>query len=166
MVEKSATRSCQFDTARAAAHQRDPDVIFELTHLTAERRLRGMQSLLGRDRQASLFGDRDEIAKMPELHGCLPYLQGMSLSLQSLFPRCQGRLYAPQHWAWDHSAASEAPPQFSIDHALPVRAEQSRGLEYEQQLSRLDHQWTHRHWARRRPRLRQEGGKSGCRRPA
>src|SRR5882757_8619456 len=117
MVEKSATRRCQFDTARAAVHQRDPDLIFEVAHLTAERRLRGMQSLLGRDCQASLFGDCDEIAKMPELHGGLPYLQGMSLSLQSLFLRRQGRLHAQQHRAWDPLRPLKAPPEFSIDHA-------------------------------------------------
>src|SRR5258707_11822665 len=114
MVEKSAARGCQFDTARAAVHQRDPDLIFEVAHLTAERRLGGMQSLLGRDRQASLFGDRDEIAKMPELDGGLPYLQGMPLSLQSLFLRRQGRLHAQQHQAWDHSAASEPRQSFRL----------------------------------------------------
>ena len=37
-------------------------------------------------------------------------------------------------------------------------------MEYEQQLSRLDHRRTHGHRARRRRRLRQEGRKSGCRR--
>ncbi len=93
MVEEGAACGRQFDPAHAAQHQRDPDLIFEVAHLTAERRLRGMQPLLSRDRQAALFGDRDEIAKMPELHRRLPYPQGMPASLQSLFLRCQGRLH-------------------------------------------------------------------------
>ena len=90
MVEKDAACGCQFDAAHAARHQRDADLIFEVAHLAAERRLRGMQPLLGRDRQASLFGDRDEIAKMPELHGRLPYLQGMEEPTKS-FSRAPGK---------------------------------------------------------------------------
>ena len=68
MVEKGAARGRQLNAAHAAAHQRDADLIFEVAHLSAERRLRGMEAPPGRDGQASLFGDRDEIAKMPELH--------------------------------------------------------------------------------------------------
>jgi hypothetical protein len=41
-----------------------------------------MEPLLGH-RQASLLGDRDEIAKVPQLHRA-PYLQGISSNLQSL----------------------------------------------------------------------------------
>ena len=84
-----------------------------------------MQPLLGRDRQAALFGHRDEIAKMPELHRGLPYPQGMPLSLQSLFLRRQDAYIQPrEQQACNQSAASEAPPEFPIDHALPARAEQ------------------------------------------
>jgi hypothetical protein len=62
-------------------------LIFEIADLTTEGRLRRVQLFLGRDRQASGLGNRDEVAKVPELHRCLPYLQSMAPSLQSLFLR-------------------------------------------------------------------------------
>jgi hypothetical protein len=55
--------------------------------MTTEGRLRRVQLFLGRDRQTSGLGNRDEIAKVPQLHRCLPCLQGMTFSLQSLFLR-------------------------------------------------------------------------------
>jgi hypothetical protein len=52
-----------------------------------------VQPLRGRNRQASGFGDRDEIAKVAQLHSGLPYLPSMTTSLQSLFRSRQGRLH-------------------------------------------------------------------------
>jgi hypothetical protein len=65
MVEKGPTGGGQFDPVYAAAHQLNADLVFEIADLAAERRLRGMQPFLRRDRQASRLGDRDEIAKVP-----------------------------------------------------------------------------------------------------
>src|SRR5258708_14800930 len=94
MVEKGAAGGGQFDAVHASIHQRNADLVFEIADLAAERRLRRVQLFLGRDRQASRLRDRDEIAKVPELHGGLPYLSGMPLNLQSLFQGRQQRLYA------------------------------------------------------------------------
>jgi hypothetical protein len=65
MIEKSATGGGQFNAVHAAAHKRDADFVFEIADLTAKGRLRCVQPLLGREREASLLGDRNEIAKMP-----------------------------------------------------------------------------------------------------
>jgi hypothetical protein len=48
----------------AAIHQRHADLVFEIADLAAQRRLCGVQFLLGRDRQASCLRDRDKIAKV------------------------------------------------------------------------------------------------------
>src|SRR4249919_2576168 len=68
MVEKGATGGGQFDGVHAAAHQLNADLIFEISDLATEGRLRRVQPLLGGERQASLLCDRDEIAKVPQLH--------------------------------------------------------------------------------------------------
>jgi hypothetical protein len=86
MVEKGAAGGGQFDPVHAAGHQLNADLIFEIADLTTEGRLRRVQLFLSRDRQASGLGNSDEVAKVPQLHRCLPYLQGMVPSLQSLFP--------------------------------------------------------------------------------
>ena len=65
VVEKGLAGGGQFDAVHAAAHQLDADLVFEIADLAAEGRLRGVQPFLGRQRQAALFGDRDEIAKVP-----------------------------------------------------------------------------------------------------
>src|SRR6266436_8734 len=65
MVEKGPSGGGQFDTAHAAAHKLDADLIFESADLATEGRLRCVQPFPGRQRQASLLGDRDEIAKVP-----------------------------------------------------------------------------------------------------
>src|SRR5882757_9554413 len=69
MVEKDAPGGGQFDAAHAAAHQLDPNLVFEIADLAAEGRLRRMQPFLSRERQAALLSDRDEITKMSQLHG-------------------------------------------------------------------------------------------------
>jgi hypothetical protein len=85
MVEEGAAGGRQFNAVHAAAHKLNTDLIFEISDLTTEGRLRRVQLFLGRDRQASGLGNRDEVAKVPQLHRGVPYLQGMELSLQSLF---------------------------------------------------------------------------------
>src|SRR6202023_4122346 len=69
MVEEGLACGGQFDAAHAAAHQLDANLIFEIADLAAEGRLRRVQPFLSRERQAALLGDRDEIAKVPYLHG-------------------------------------------------------------------------------------------------
>jgi pimeloyl-ACP methyl ester carboxylesterase len=65
VVEKGLAGGGQLDAAHAAAHQRDANLVFEIADLAAEGRLRRVQPLLGRERQAALFGGRDEKAKVP-----------------------------------------------------------------------------------------------------
>jgi hypothetical protein len=65
MVEKGPTGGSQFDAAHAAYHQPNADLVFEISDLPAQRRLRGVQSSFGSERQAALFGNRDEITKVP-----------------------------------------------------------------------------------------------------
>jgi hypothetical protein len=57
MVEKGATGGGQFDAVHAAAHQLNADLIFEISDLATEGRLRRVQPLLGGERQASLLCD-------------------------------------------------------------------------------------------------------------
>ena len=64
----------------AAAHQLDANLVFEIADLAAEGRLRRVQPFLGRKRQASLLGDRDEIAKVPYPDPILPRLRGIARS--------------------------------------------------------------------------------------
>jgi hypothetical protein len=87
--------------------------------------LRGMQPLLRRDCQASLFGDRDEIAKMAELHGVFHISQACRSAYKVFFFGATDAYMQPQQqWAWNQSAVSKAPPMFLLDDAPPVVAEQ------------------------------------------
>jgi hypothetical protein len=65
MVEKGPTGGSQFDAVHAVCHQLNADLIFEIADLPAQRRLGGVQSFLGGERQAAFFGNRDEITKVP-----------------------------------------------------------------------------------------------------
>src|SRR6202166_4499938 len=65
VVEKGHAGGGQLDAAHAAADQLDANLVFEIADLAAEGRLRRVQPLLGRERQAALFGGRDEKAKVP-----------------------------------------------------------------------------------------------------
>jgi hypothetical protein len=65
MVEKRLACGGQFDAVHAAGHQLDANLVFEIADLAAEGRLRRVQPFPGRERQAALLGDRDEIAKVP-----------------------------------------------------------------------------------------------------
>ena len=68
MFQKRSSRRGQLDAANAADHERDADFVFQVPDLPAERGLRGVQPPFGRDRQAALLGDRDEVAKVAKLH--------------------------------------------------------------------------------------------------
>ena len=68
MIEKGSAGGGQFDAARAAGKQLHADLMFEIPDLTAKRGLGRMQPPFGRHREAAFLGDRDEIAKMPQLH--------------------------------------------------------------------------------------------------
>src|SRR5271154_2401672 len=97
MVEKGETGGRQFDPTHAAGKQRDADFALEVADLATERRLRSVQPLFRRELQASGLGDRDEVAKMSELHVGLLYLLGISISLsgrrrsQGNHHLCEGR---------------------------------------------------------------------------
>jgi len=65
MIEEGATGGGQFDAVHAAAHQLNANLVFEISDLATEGRLRRVQPFLSRDRQAAFLGDRYEIAKVP-----------------------------------------------------------------------------------------------------
>ena len=69
MIEKGPPGGGQFDAVHAAAHKLNADFVFEIADLPAQGRLRSVQPFLGRERKAALLGDRNEIAKVPQLHG-------------------------------------------------------------------------------------------------
>ncbi len=68
MIEKGSAGVSQLDAARAADKQLYADLIFKISDLTAQRGLGRMQPPFRRHREAAFLGDRDEIAKMPQLH--------------------------------------------------------------------------------------------------
>lgn len=68
MVEKGPTGGSQFNAVHATCHQLNADLVFEIADLPAQRRLRGVQSFFGGERQTTLFGNRDEITKVPQFH--------------------------------------------------------------------------------------------------
>src|SRR3954454_19707805 len=87
MVEKGLASGGQFDAVHASAHQLDANLVFEIADLAAEGRLRRVQPFLSRERQAALLGDRDEIAKVPELDSAFHISKACPSALQSLFRR-------------------------------------------------------------------------------
>jgi hypothetical protein len=68
VVEEGFARSGQLDAMNAARQLLDPDLIFQVPDLPAQRRLRGVQPSLRRLRQAANFGDGDKIPKMSQFH--------------------------------------------------------------------------------------------------
>src|SRR4051812_48564797 len=99
MIEKGPTGGRQLDAVHAATHQLNTDLIFEIADLPAQRGLCGVQPFLGRECQAALFGNRDEIAKMPELHAihtswaCPPAYKVFRIGARcSYLPRSSSRL--------------------------------------------------------------------------
>src|SRR5436853_6389918 len=53
MIEKGPPGGGQFDAVHAAAHQLDANLVFEIADLAAEGRLRRVQPILSRERQAA-----------------------------------------------------------------------------------------------------------------
>src|SRR5258708_20047001 len=90
MVEKGLARGGQFDAVHAAAHQLDANLVFEIADLAAEGRLRRVQPFLSRERQAALFGDRDEIAKVPRLHAGFHISRACPPAYKVFFPYTRG----------------------------------------------------------------------------
>src|SRR4051794_40252281 len=68
MIEKGSAGRRELDAAGAAHQQFDPDLQLQIADLPAQRRLRRVQPPLGGVGQAALLGDRNEIAKVAELH--------------------------------------------------------------------------------------------------
>ena len=68
MTKKRSAGSCQLDAAGAALQQFDPDFQFQISDLSAQRRLRRVQPPFGGVGEAALLGDGDEITKVAELH--------------------------------------------------------------------------------------------------
>src|SRR5947208_6197791 len=68
MGQKDPTGGGQLDAASAADHQLSADLVLQVPDLTTERRLRRVQSPLGRHRHTALLGDGDEKAEMSQLH--------------------------------------------------------------------------------------------------
>jgi len=66
VVEKDLARSGQLHAAGTAAQQFDPDLVFQIPNLPAQRRLRSVQPSFGRDGETALLGNRNEVAKMPQ----------------------------------------------------------------------------------------------------
>ncbi len=62
----------QTDAASAALEQGHPELVLELSHLPAERRLRQMQAAGGAG-EVLLLGDGHERAELAEVHGSIPY---------------------------------------------------------------------------------------------
>ena len=74
MIEKDPAGVGQLDATRAADKQLNADLIFEVSDLTAQRGLGRVQPSFRRHREAAFIGDRDEIAKMSQLHASAPCL--------------------------------------------------------------------------------------------
>ena len=55
----------------AAGEKRDPDFVFKVADLSAERRLRRVKPRLRRELHASGLGDREKVAKVPQLQNDL-----------------------------------------------------------------------------------------------
>jgi hypothetical protein len=68
----------------------DADLIFEIPDLATEGRLRRVQAFLGRERQAALLGDRDEIAKVPQLHSAFHICKACTSTYKVFFAVARG----------------------------------------------------------------------------
>src|SRR5437660_264528 len=68
VIEEDTASGREFDAPRAPDHKLSADLVLEIPHLPAQGRLSRVQSPFGRNRQAALLGDGDEITKMSQLH--------------------------------------------------------------------------------------------------
>ena len=69
MVEKGLACGGQLDAMNAARQQLAADLVLQIADLPAQRRLGGVEPVLGGSRQAAFLGHGDEITKVPQLHG-------------------------------------------------------------------------------------------------
>src|SRR5262249_5234842 len=100
MIEEDPAGGGQLDTPRAADHELSTDLVLKIPHLTAERRLCGVQTPLGRDCQAPLLGDGDEISKMSQLHARpMPARYGPKLT-KSFSTTPQEPMFLPRQTFW------------------------------------------------------------------
>ena len=76
MIKKRTPGRRQRDAARATREERGADFQLEIAQLPAERRLRGVQPLLGGDGETAFLRDRDEISKVAKLHAAIPNRHG------------------------------------------------------------------------------------------
>jgi len=90
MVQKGFSGRRKLNAVSATMHQLNPDLLFEIPDLPAERRLGGVELLLGGNGQAASVGNGDEVAEMPELHSNLPYLASMGPAYKVFFRRASG----------------------------------------------------------------------------
>ena len=67
MFEKPLAGLGQLHAARGPEEERDLQVLLDVAHVLAQRRLRDVQPL-GRLRQRTFLGDGDEIAQVPHVH--------------------------------------------------------------------------------------------------
>jgi hypothetical protein len=65
MIEKCPTGRRQLNASNAANEKLSTDFDFQIAYLPAEGRLRGVQSALGREGDAALLGDCNEITQVP-----------------------------------------------------------------------------------------------------
>jgi hypothetical protein len=65
VIEECSTRRRQFDTPDAAYQELSADLSFQIPQLPTERRLRRVQPVGGRERDAALLGDGHEITQVP-----------------------------------------------------------------------------------------------------
>src|ERR1700674_4748552 len=68
LVEEDTASGREFDAPHAPDHKLSANLVLEIPHLPAQGRLSRVQSPFGRNRQAALLGDGDEITKMSQLH--------------------------------------------------------------------------------------------------
>ena len=68
VIQKGAAGGGEFDAPHTTLQELRADFAFEIAHLSAQRGLCRVQPLLGRELQAALLRDGDEVTKMPELH--------------------------------------------------------------------------------------------------
>lgn len=62
VIEECSTSRRQLDASNGANEKLSADLSFQIPQLPTERRLRRVQPVCGRERDAALLGDRNEIA--------------------------------------------------------------------------------------------------------
>jgi hypothetical protein len=72
LLEKRAARFGQFHAALVAHKEGDAEILFQLTDLTTQRRLRDVQ-LLSSLREVEVFRDGDEVSNVTQFHGPVFY---------------------------------------------------------------------------------------------